>query len=305
MNRQMVKAMLVFATTVEKGTMNAAARQLCMSTSAVSQQIFKLEQQLGLGLLNRSTRALTPTEAGKLFYQSCVQMIALADETELQLSRLKDGPAGELRIAAPVGFGGGLLSEPLRRLLEAHPGIQLSLQLQDETVDLVGSGIDLAICIGPLADSALVAHHLADWQMLLCVAPDFLRRRGNSMPMHPGELQNWERLCHKGSMVQDSMLSHTVSGEQLSLAPGRLAVNNMQSLIRFTLDGLGYAALPEPEVRQFLQQGTLLPLLPDWQLPQYSVYALTAGREAQAPKIREAIATLSACFAEDGPLVAA
>jgi DNA-binding transcriptional LysR family regulator len=162
----MVKAMLVFATTVEKGTMNAAARQLCMSTSAVSQQIFKLEQQLGLGLLNRSTRALTPTEAGKLFYQSCVQMIALADETELQLSRLKDGPAGELRIAAPVGFGGGLLSEPLRRLLEAHPGIQLSLQLQDETVDLVGSGIDLAICIGPLADSALVAHHLADWQML-------------------------------------------------------------------------------------------------------------------------------------------
>lgn len=79
----------------------------------------------------------------------------------------------------------------------------------------------------------------------------------------------------------------------------------MQSLIRFTLDGLGYAALPEPEVRQFLQQGTLLPMLPDWQLPQYSVYALTAGREAQAPKIREAIATLSACFAEDGPLVAA
>ncbi|MGL4219397.1 MAG: LysR family transcriptional regulator, partial [Shewanella sp.] len=186
MNKNMVKGMIVFATIAEKGSMSAAAQQLNLSSSAVSQQVAKLEMDMGISLFHRNTRHLTLTEAGHLFYENCIKIIKIVDSGEHKLNALKGTPSGELKIAAPVGFGGGLLSQPLAHLLAAHPQISLNLQLQDGPIDIVNEGIDLAICIGPLSDSNLIARPLADWRMLLCAAPSYIHQ--HQRLQHPDEL---------------------------------------------------------------------------------------------------------------------
>ena len=294
MNRNMVKGMIVFAAIAEKGSMSAAATQLNLSSSAVSQQVAKLEMDMGISLFHRNTRHLTLTEAGTLFYENCIKIIKIVESAEQQLHALKGTPSGELKIAAPVGFGGGLLSQPLAHLLAAHPQISLNLQLQDGPIDIVNEGIDLAICIGPLSDSNLIARPLADWRMLLCVAPNYIPQHQSLQ--HPDELQGFNRISH--SYAKPEFLTHSQTQERIELPAQRINVNNMQTLIQLTLDGLGYAVLPEPEVHQYLASGQLVTLLPDWSLRTYSVYSVTSARDKQPAKVKEAIAALSQYFSQ-------
>ncbi|MCL1120814.1 LysR family transcriptional regulator [Shewanella seohaensis] len=294
MNRNMVKGMIVFAAIAEKGSMSAAATQLNLSSSAVSQQVAKLEMDMGISLFHRNTRHLTLTEAGTLFYENCIKIIKIVESAEHQLHALKGTPSGELKIAAPVGFGGGLLSQPLAHLLAAHPQISLNLQLQDGPIDIVNEGIDLAICIGPLSDSNLIARPLADWRMLLCVAPNYIPQHQHLQ--HPDELQGFNRISH--SYAKPEFLTHSQTQARIELPTQRINVNNMQTLIQLTLDGLGYAVLPEPEVHQYLASGQLVTLLPDWSLRTYSVYSVTSARDKQPAKVKEAIAALSQYFSQ-------
>lgn len=294
MNRNMVKGMIVFAAIAEKGSMSAAAKQLNLSSSAVSQQVAKLEMDMGISLFHRNTRHLTLTEAGTLFYENCIKIIKIVESAEHQLHSLKGTPSGELKIAAPVGFGGGLLSQPLAHLLAAHPQISLNLQLQDGPIDIVNEGIDLAICIGPLSDSNLIARPLADWRMLLCVAPNYIPQHQHLQ--HPDELQGFNRISH--SYAKPEFLTHSQTQERIELPAQRINVNNMQTLIQLTLDGLGYAELPEPEVHQYLASGQLVTLLPEWSLRTYSVYSVTSARDKQPAKVKEAIAALSQYFSQ-------
>lgn len=294
MNRNMVKGMIVFATIAEKGSMSAAAAQLNLSSSAVSQQVAKLEMDMGISLFHRNTRHLTLTEAGHLFYENCIKIIKIVDSGEHKLNALKGTPSGELKIAAPVGFGGGLLSQPLAHLLAAHPQISLNLQLQDGPIDIVNEGIDLAICIGPLTDSNLIARPLADWRMLLCAAPSYIPQ--HQRLQHPDDLQGLNRISH--SYAKPEFLTHLQTQERIELPAQRISVNNMQTLIQLTLDGLGFAVLPEPEVHQYLASGQLVTLLPEWSLRTYSVYSVTSARDKQPAKVKEAIAALSQYFSQ-------
>ena len=191
-----IKRMALFATVVDKGSMVAAAEVLGMTPSAVSQQIRKLEQSTQVSLLHRTTRKLTLTEAGASFYQNCAQILALAQQAEQRLAELRDAPVGELRIAAPVGFSGRLLTDALAPLLRAHPGLKLRLFFHDEQIDLIEQRIDLAIRVGPQEDSSLVARHLGDWPMLLCVAPSYLARCG--LVTSPEQLSGLDWLSLQG-----------------------------------------------------------------------------------------------------------
>ncbi|ABK50148.1 transcriptional regulator, LysR family [Shewanella sp. ANA-3] len=294
MNRNMVKGMIVFAAIAEKGSMSAAATQLNLSSSAVSQQVAKLEMDMGISLFHRNTRHLTLTEAGALFYENCIKIIKIVESAEQQLHALKGTPSGKLKIAAPVGFGGGLLSQPLAHLLAAHPQISLNLQLQDGPIDIVNEGIDLAICIGPLSDSNLIARPLADWRMLLCAAPSYIPLHQSLQ--HPADLQGFNRISH--SYAKPEFLTHLQTQERIELPAQRINVNNMQTLIQLTLDGLGFAVLPEPEVHQYLASGQLVTLLPEWSLRTYSVYSVTSARDKQPAKVKEAIAALSQYFSQ-------
>lgn len=286
-----LRRMAVFAKVVECGAMSAAARELGMTASAVSQQIRQLEEETGVVLLHRSTRKLTLTEAGAAFYEGCAAMMAAAQRAEQSLAELRDAPMGELRVAAPVDFAGTHLAPALAPLLTAHPNLSLRLFADDARVDLIEMRIDLAVRVGRLADSSLVARPLATWAEVLCAAPAYLARCG--MPTVPSDL------------VQHSWLTLTVleepqwvdligpAGEQERLrVEGRIASNNANSLKQLTLAGLGIARQPLPDVAAELADGRLLRILPDWSVPDIGVYAVTPRREAQPAKVRHAIEAL-------------
>ena len=164
-----------------------------MTTSAVSQHIKQLEQEIGLSLFNRSPRELTLTEAGHLYYQSCLKMLALADQASTQLQNLQNKPSGELKLVAPVGFGGGLLSEPLDRLINEFDDLRIQLILTDEPIDMIKCGADLAIAIGPLTDSNLVARKLATWP--LNYVPIKTMQLANSIKPIGNDLGNFARIA--------------------------------------------------------------------------------------------------------------
>lgn len=294
MNTKLTRALKVFAKTVETGSMSQAAQQLHMTASAVSQQITKLEQDIGLSLFNRNTRKLTLTEAGEIYYASSVKLLATAEQAQRQLEQLQHTPSGQLKIVAPIGFGGGLLSQPIKQLTEQFPKIEIQLTLTDEPFDIIAGGVDLAICIGPLTDSGLIARHLADWQLIPCVSGTHPLAELN--PQDPDALAAQTFIGHTGAQRIGQKLTHQHSGDTFTLGQPRLLVNNMQAAIQLTLDGIGYGLLPEPEVRHLLACGRLQRICPQWQLPHYSVYAVTPHRDTVAAKTRAAIDSLRAWF---------
>lgn len=292
MNGKLLKALNVFARTVETGNMSSAAQELMMTTSAVSQQIKQLEHELGLSLFNRSPRVLTLTEAGELYYQSCIKMLALSESASQQLQHLQNNPSGRLKLVAPVGFGGGLLSAPLQQLISQYEDIDIQLSLSDEPIDMIKAGADLAIAIGPLQDSNLIARHLVDWPLVLCVHHSHLL--ANEISNDIEQLTKMPRIAH---ISAEYALTHKATEQSVTLPAARITVNNMQSIIQLVCDGVGYAILPEPEVRSLLHSGELKPLCTDWQLPHYSVFAVTPARDILAAKTKAAIALLKASFA--------
>ncbi|MGE8500162.1 MAG: LysR family transcriptional regulator [Pseudomonas sp.] len=289
---EQLKRMAIFATVVDRGSMVAAAEVLGMTASAVSQQIRKLEDSTQVSLLHRTTRKLTLTEAGHTFYQSCAQVLALAQQAEQRLAELRDAPVGELRIAAPVGFSGRPISAALAPLLQAHSGLSIKLFFQDEQIDLVEQRIDLAIRVGNLDDSSLVARHIGDTRMLLCAAPAYLARKAPIT--RPEELigQDWVTL---NGTPHNSVLNlqHSLSDEVQRLRiESRVGCNNILAVRHFTLAGMGISLQPEQEVREELAVGSLRVVLPDWQLPAHGVYLVTPRRDAQPAKVRYAIEAL-------------
>lgn len=287
---EQLKRMALFATVVDRGSMVGAAEVLGMTASAVSQQIRKLEESTQVSLLHRTTRKLTLTEAGASFYESCAQVLALAEQAEQRLAELRDAPVGELRIAAPVGLPGKLLSEALAPLLRAHPGLSLRLYFHDEIIDLIERRIDLAIRVGQQDDSSLVARHVADWRMLLCAAPAYLARCG---PVEdPQQLLGLDWLSLSTDRWQQVTLYGPGGAQQRLRIESRVACNNILSVRQFTLAGMGVSVQPEPEVREQLASGQLLALLPAWQPAPIGIHLVTPRRDAQPAKVRYAIEAL-------------
>lgn len=294
----LVRSMHIFIVTAESSSMTMAAKQLHISSSAVSQHIQKLEQQLNINLLHRNTRQLTLTEAGELYYQNCKETLRLWQQTEQKINVLSQSTHGELRISAPVGFAAcGLLSKPLQELLHTNEQLSLHLFMQDDEFDLIANRIDLALCVqtGPLPDSSLVARPLAEWDMVLVASPDYLAQKGHVSARsvtEPKHLASLDWLQHINSRGYELQLKN--SDEQTTISANvKLRINNMQALIQFTRDGLGFAILPKPEIMSELQQGKLCQLLPDWQLPKIQIYAITSTRDSQPAKVRTAISILS------------
>ncbi|VXC50716.1 LysR family transcriptional regulator [Pseudomonas sp. 8AS] len=287
---EQLKRMALFATVVDKGSMVGAAEALGMTPSAVSQQIRKLEELTQVSLLHRTTRKLTLSEAGASFYESCAQVLALAQQAEQRLAELRDAPVGELRIAAPVGLPGQLLSEALAPLLRAHPKLSLRLFFHDELIDLIEQRIDLAIRVGQQEDSSLVARHVADWRMLLCAAPAYLARCG---PIEgPQQLLGLDWLSLNTERWQQVTLHGPGGAVQRLRIESRVACNNILSVRQFTLAGMGVSLQPEPEIRELLARGELLALLPAWQAAPLGIHLVTPRRDAQPAKVRYAIEAL-------------
>ena len=167
MNTKLLRSLQVFVAVTDSGSMSVAARELHMTVSAISQQLRKLEHDIGLSLFNRNTRSLGLTEAGRIYYETSKQMLQTAELAQQKIESLQDNPTGNINIIAPEGFGGGLLSEPLKKLCEEFPKITISLTVTDEPKDIIASSADLVLCFAPVSDTNFSSLKLATWERIL------------------------------------------------------------------------------------------------------------------------------------------
>ena len=289
-----LKRMAVFAEVVAAGSLTAAGRRLGMTPSAVSQHLKQLEAALGLALLHRSTRQLTLTEAGARYIEGCHAMVAAARSADQALARHRDEPEGELRIAAPIGFG-GLLAQALAPLRE-HPKLTLQLLLDDALIDLIDQRIDIALRAGSLPDSSLVARKLGSMSAQMCAAPAYLAARG--WPQTPHDLSAHDWLGGRPtSMTPESLVLVNAQGEEATVqVTARVQASQVTALHALCVAGWGISVLVSDDDRRALADGRLLPVLPQWRLPEMAVYAVTPRRGEQPAKVRHALALLAAHF---------
>ena len=300
-----LKSYAVFAETIAAGSMSAAARRLGMTPSAVSQIIGGLERQTGVTLLHPSTRRLTLTEAGERCYPHCLRLLEAGQAATASLEQARDAPSGELRIAAPVGFGAHV-APALAPVLTEWPRLRLRLIVDDALIDLVEQRIDIALRVGWTSDSGWDMRKLCDLDMILCAAPAYLERHGQ--PQAPGELD-----CHRclgldrdapGAITGSKAICsvplnlHNGSGQHQRIDLSIHAVTTNQiALQQMCEQGMGIACLFYADVRPALGRGTLTRVLPRWFPIARPVTMVTPKRDGVPAKVRVAMAALERHFA--------
>lgn len=273
--------------------MSAAAEQLGLSPAMVGQHVAALEERLGTRLLNRTTRRQSLTDFGASYFEQCrdiLDRVAIADrEAETQ----QTAPRGKLRVTAPTTFGAEALVVSLKRYRETAPDVMLDLVLTDRNVDLVEEGFDVAFRIGTPPDSRLIARRLTPYRMMICAAPEYLRRNGE--PRHPEDLSGHEAVGFTPAARSPWRLSK--DGETAEVTPLRhLTVNSGQALRMAARAGLGIIMQPEILLAEDVQAGALVQLLPDWRLGERPMSLLYYRDQRMTPRLRSFISFATAEF---------
>lgn len=276
--------MAIYATIVEQQSFTAAARHLGISKSAVSKALQKLEQDLNLRLLQRTTRSMTVTLEGRAFYEYCREMMNQATAAEQHLGSLRDTPAGTIRITAPVTFGSVQIAPLIPTILASYPELRVELVLDDKRVDLVAQEIDIAIRCGRLESSSLIAKRLQDLPLVVVASPEFIDRHG--FPKHPTELTNLPCLAHS-SHATDKLWQFREQGQLLTVrVNGPMHANNNLALKQGLLASLGIGYLPRYQVKTELADGRLIELLPEFLAPATPVHAVYRHRQHLSAAMR-------------------
>ncbi len=291
-----LEAMAVFARVVEAQSFSAAAGQLGLSKSAVSKQLGRLEDRMGVRLLNRTTRRLSLTEAGAAFYRGCRRVVAEAEAAEQAVTRLGAAPRGRLRVNAPMSFGVRHVGPALPDFMARYPEVAVDLSLNDRMVDLVEEGFDMGIRIARLAESSLIARRLAPNRRVLCAAPAYLARRGT--PRALDELNGHDCLVYSYQASGATWRVCGPGGEARVRVDGRLRANNGDLLLEAVLGGLGVGFLPSFICGEALRAGRLRQVLPEWGgTVDAAVYAVYPARRNLSPKVRVFVDFLAERFA--------
>jgi len=251
--------MEAFAAIVDTGSFTAAAERLDVTRAAVSQAVKALEDRLGVQLLNRTTRSVALTEEGRLFHDRVKAILAELRQAEAAASRLAVEPQGLLRINAPMSFGTMHLSGALADLLVAHPRLEVQLTLTDRYVDLIEENVDVALRIGMLEDSSLVARKIAETRRVACASPAYLGHRGR--PHHPADLKHHSCLSYGHSTSEARWQFRGPDGSHRVPVSGPLSANNGEVLCDAAIAGLGIALLPTFIAGAALQMGELVTVL--------------------------------------------
>lgn len=277
MNNVELELMGLFATVVEQGSFTGAAEVLGMPKSSVSQKISRLESQLGVRLLQRTTRRLSLTPQGEVYVEHCQSLLALARSANLAMARLRSAPAGRVRITAPEATGTLLLGRILAEFRALYPEVVLELTLSDEQLDLVGEGYDLALRAAPLKDSSLICRRIGQVARHLVAAPGYLASHGT--PQQLPELGGHACLVHGALPVWPLQ-------EGGWRPQGACISNSLLALRELALHEGGIALLPDHVCREDLAAGRLLKVLPAHPIPPNPFYLIYPSREHLAPALR-------------------
>lgn len=286
--------MAAFVQVVEGRSFSTAARALGVTRSAVSRQVAGLEDRLGARLLNRTTRRLSVTEAGAVYYESCARILAEARAAERAVMDLDAAPRGLLRINAPMSFGVGHLGPALASFACAHPALTVELTLDDRVVDLVGEGYDMAIRIADLPPSTLVARRLAANRRVLCAAPAYLARAGT--PERPEDLARHACLGYSYLATGNDWRFRGPDGPVTVRIDPVLSANNGDVLRQMAVAGLGIMLAPTFIAGDDLRSGALMPLLGEWTEADTGIFAVYPHSRHLSPKVRAFVDFLAARF---------
>ncbi|EOG1896921.1 LysR family transcriptional regulator [Acinetobacter baumannii] len=294
-----LRAMGVFACVLEKSSFSGAARELGITTSAVSQQIRSLENEMDVILLHRSTRKLSLTEAGQAFFSSCQEMLAAAERGKIRINELRDDLIGDLRIATTPDLAVQHIIPALSHWMSAHRGLSVHFEVGHRYIDLIEERIDIAVRMSSTAveesDSVIP---MAFVDQILVASPSYLNQ--TSPILHPNDLNNHELLSINAMNDSRSFnFQHAKTGEKLNIEmASRLQSNNLQVAKALCQQGHGIARILYLDAQKELKNGSLIEILPDWKLPAFTLYAEIAKHDQQPMKIQRCVEALKQYFSQ-------
>lgn len=285
--------MEAFLMVVEAGSFTAAATRLGVTKSYVSRLVGRLEDRIGVRLLQRTTRKLTLTEVGRTYYERCSEAMLLLKEAEAEAAELQSSPQGRLRISLPAAFTVDYLTAPLAEFKSRYPQLTIEALLADRKVDLLAEGFDVAVRIGDLPDSSLVARRLTSADRGVYASPDYLRRHG---PIEkPEDLARHEGLLYSYHAMPATWRMKSPDREALVEVSGSLVSNHGAVLVEAACQGLGILFLPIFITAGGLRSGRLVRVLPEWKFPVTVAAVFPNARHVPA-KVRLFVDFLAAHF---------
>lgn len=282
----------VFAKIVTEGSMSGAARQLGLSPAVISKRMQRLEERLGTRLLNRTTRQISLTEAGEGFYERVIAILAGLEDAEAFIAHGSSDARGVLKISAPTSFARMHIAPHLDKFMRANPGLKINLDVSDDYVDIVSAGIDLAIRIGELQDSTLVARKLAGVRRVLCATPKYIERAG--MP------KTWQDLDHHALIAPHNQGPWKLDGNegQIIYRPNSTLMTNSSEVVReAVISGMGIALRSTWDIGPEIDRGQLTRVLPAYSATRgLGIYAVYPSRNYLPAKVRIFIDYLSELY---------
>jgi len=278
--------LLYFNCVVETGSISQASRIFDVQPSSISRQLTALEQELGVRLLNKTTRNMGLTEAGQKYYEYSKRIVCEFDEAKKAVNDLQEKPKGKLKISMTVGFGESVILPLMPKFMTLYPDIELKLELTERLVDLAEENIDVAIRSGRLADSTMIAKHLAFNNFFLCASPQYLASNGT--PKSPNDLLEHQCIRYSYSRWQDWYL---MADEKIKLTINNtISVNSVNGQKQLVLNGGGLTLMPLWAAKKELADGSLVHVMPDHTFSPYeelsSTYAIYLKREMVSVKTR-------------------
>ena len=283
-NTNLLDGVAVFVGVINTGSFTAAAQALGHSTSYVSKEITRLEKRLGSRLLNRTTRTISLTDAGRAYFERCSQIVIDAENAERSISQLQDKPRGLLRVNAPVSFASIYLLDYLSEFMNDFAEITLDVEFNDRMIDVVAEGYDVVIRAGNIQDSNLVARKFTTSKSVVVASPDYLKKNGR--PLQASELE--QHACLAYSLLPNPTLWNFVKDNSHTAVNinARLMANNAGLEVAMAVNGVGIGRLPLFCCEKEIAKGELVIILEDYDQPEIGVYVVYPHRQYLTARVR-------------------
>ncbi|MEH6588211.1 MAG: LysR substrate-binding domain-containing protein [Halioglobus sp.] len=288
--------MLLFIAVIDAGSFTLAADRLNIPKANLSRKISRLEERLGVTLLERTTRSQHITEAGESYLRHCRRIHLEVDLAEASIAQILNTVAGQLRIGASVGMGHEILKPVLGRFMHQYPEINLQLNLINRRVDLIEEGFDLVIRIGKLEDSRLIARRLGQVSRKIYVSPGYLERQGTLTSIE--QLGQYDFLLMSSVQNDGHVVLKSGRRQQAFRVTPKMLVDDFLILKQMAIDGLGIAIIPDYMCHQEIKDGSLIPLFETWGMPDVDVYALYPKHRLSIPKVKTFLEFIQQVFKE-------
>lgn len=292
--------MTFFSTLVRAGGFSAAARELNVTTAAVSKRLSQLEARLGARLLHRTTRRIGLTPEGEMYLANARRILAEIDDLEQMISNAVAAPKGLLRVNATLGFGRSHIAPLVSDFVKAYPEVEVQLQLTVNPPMLVEDAYDVCIRFGEPPDSRVIARRIASNRRLICGAPSFLERHG--VPRVPSDLEQHNCIGIRQG-VEGYGIWHLKSGQRTQTVKvrGSLSTNDGETAVNWALEGHGLLVRAEWDIAKYLHSGRLRQVLPNWHTPAADIYAVFPYEVQTAARVRAFIDFVAAAFSDSTP----